>query len=43
MKLVWSPETASKAYIDTVKKVGNHANSLIQIAFDVCFHVYLMN
>jgi hypothetical protein len=23
MKLVWSPETASKAYIDTVKFVSN--------------------
>ena len=42
MKLAWSPETASKAYIDTVKLVSNFLKQslffLLQIAFfPFCF------
>ena len=40
MKLVWSPETASKAYIDTVKSVSNLLNGFYEKFWNFLFSLF---
>jgi len=42
MKLVWSPETALKAYIDTVKSVSTLYIKIQEPCISICHTVFLL-